>query len=89
MSADNVEHMQAVISAAAGAGAAGVLAFRERHGLTQKALADLIGYRRLQVWKWENGAAPVPVAVAALLSLLDHAARARDSQPARNEHVLG
>lgn len=37
---------------------------RERAGMTQQALADLLGVHRQTVTRWENGAAEIPTLAA-------------------------
>ncbi len=44
---------------------------RKSMGMTQRELADAIGYRRESVWRFENGAEEIPAVVAlAILALV-------------------
>jgi len=55
-----------------------MLAYRERHHLTQGELADLLGVCRLQIWRYEKGRAPIPMPAQLLM-------RALESGPALNK----
>ncbi len=62
--------------------------WRETHGLTQEALADLLGVRAISVSRWERGAANPPgeLLVLALAELDRRLAETRRRDP---EHEAG
>lgn len=43
-----------------------LLAMRKQAKLTERALAHKMGYSHQALWKWESGAAPVPLHVLSL-----------------------
>lgn len=50
---------------------------RLKLGLTQKELADILGYNRNAIWRWEKGIHPIKRAVALAVAGLvrDHEAK--------------
>jgi DNA-binding XRE family transcriptional regulator len=45
--------------------------FRERHNLTQQALATLLGNDRQSIYNWERGATPAPAMLGLALQALE------------------
>jgi DNA-binding XRE family transcriptional regulator len=48
-----------------------LVAFRGRAGLSQEALADLLGVHRITVWRWENGHTDIPLLVARAVEAME------------------
>ena len=49
----------------------GIRAWRERHGLSQTALGNLLEVTMMTVYRWESGATPVPRTVELALERLE------------------
>jgi transcriptional regulator with XRE-family HTH domain len=50
-----------------------IRAYRERHGLSQRAMGERLNLKHPQesIWDWENGRTPRPAMLAKLRELLD------------------
>lgn len=62
--------------------AADIKAYRDRHGLTQRAMGERLNLKHPQesVWDWENGRTPRPAMLAKLRELLS-ADKIKELQP--------